>query len=104
MVDELQAGTVQIVHGLDRQKIDVVDAAHAITVDQINEAVADAPDRGNIELHGSGRGGPRGSAQFKRSLERLGRILDAKAHGTDRAAVIAGKLLGKTVGLGVDQE
>ena len=53
----------------DRAEVDVVDREVVVTVDEIDEALADAVDRRNVELHRAGAHGDRPGAELERAPE-----------------------------------
>ena len=70
-----------------RHEIDVVDRALAVAVDEVDQAPADAADRGNVELHRSHAPaiGPR--PERERPLEGAPRVLHAQRERARRRAV-----------------
>ncbi|MNQ68008.1 hypothetical protein D3C85_825520 [compost metagenome] len=99
--------------GIQRHEIHVVDAdvANAAVaflarpaVHQVNQRIADALDRRDIQFHRSAMRIKPPRAQFQRALVCRVRILHAESDRTDRRAMQAGEALGEGVGFGVDQE
>src|SRR2546428_5161419 len=61
-------------------EIDVVDGEIAVAVDEVDQAVADAVDAGDVELHRRGARRHVPGAEVERMLVREGRIAHAKSH------------------------
>src|SRR5439155_15452940 len=80
-----------------RHEVDVVDrytgSVAAIAVDQIDERISDALDRGDVELHRTGMGLDAPRALLGQFLISVSRILDPKRHRANRGAVHARKAL-----------
>src|SRR6266581_7469927 len=93
----------------ERHEVDVVDRHAAalrsrVTVDEVDQRIADALYRRNVEFH---RAGPRFHAPrtlLDRPPIRERRIFHAKSHGADRRPVHPREALRKTVGFGIDDE
>ena len=89
-------------------EVDVVDGQVAvvagITVDQVDQRIADALDRRNVELHRPGLARHRPGAELDGAPVRGGGILDAKGDRTHARTVDARKGLRERVRLGVDDE
>jgi len=86
-------------------EIDIVDAAFvAIAIDQIDQRVADALDRRNVEFHRPDLVLDAPGAERDGALVGEGRVLHAEGDGADRRSVYAGKALRKAVRLGIDDE
>jgi len=92
-----------------RHEVDVVDRyttaiRRRITIDEIDQRIADALDRRNAEFHRSGPRLDTPRALLHGPAKRERRILDPKRHGANRRAVHAREALCKTVRLGIDDE
>ena len=90
--------------GVHRAKIDIVDRALAVQVDEVDERATDAFDARNVQLHRTCalRSGLGAEAQCARV--RPGGIAHAKRHGAGGRAVRPGERLGEGLGFGVDDE
>src|SRR6218665_3725420 len=95
---------------VDVEKGDVADVAGlgavlaAPAIDQVDQAVAQALERRDVQLARAGRARIAPGAQVQRTpVSGLG-IVHAQRDGADTGAVLARKALGKAVGLGVDDE
>ena len=105
VIDIGQAGAARVgLHARHGHEVDVVDAAVAVAIDQEDQAVADALDGRDVQLHRADLALHRLGAERLRPLQGGAGILDAKGHGADRRSVHAGEGLGEAVGLGVDDE
>ena len=86
-------------------EIDVVDAALlAVAVDQVDQRIADALDRRDVELHRPDLVLDTPGAERQRPLVGEGCVLHPEGDRADRRAVHARKALGEAVGLGIDDE
>ncbi len=86
-------------------EVDVVDrAALAIAVDEIEQQIADALDRGDVELHRPDLALDAPGAERQRPLVGEGRVLHAQRNGADAGSVHACEPLGEALRLGVDDE
>src|SRR5229473_1615992 len=86
-------------------EVDVVDrAALAVTVDQVDQRIADALDRRDIELHRPDLALDAPGAKRQRPLVGEGRVLDPERDGANAGAVHARETLGEAVLLGIDDE
>src|SRR5258708_36383996 len=104
MIDVGEADALWI--ALDAWKkleVDVVDAAaFAVAVDQIDQRIADALNRRDIELHRPDLVFHTPGAERQGALVGEGRVLHAKGDGADAGAVHAGEARGGALGLAVD--
>jgi hypothetical protein len=89
---------------------DIADAAGrsaafaAPAIDEVDDAVADALDGRDVELHRPAFRVVTPGAQFDRTTIGVGGVIDAKRNGADRWAVQPSEALGEGVGFGVDDE
>ena len=74
------------------------------TVDEIDQAAADALDGRDVQLHGTRRRWPGPGAKRQRALIGPGGVGDAERHRARAGAVLAGEGLREAVGLGIDDE
>ena len=111
----IDAGEADVVGGVRRRRvrrtrrgrgheIHIVDGAIAVAVDEIDEAAADALDRRNVELHGSGGGGTGFGAEFQGARIGKARIGHPERHGACARSMGPRESLRKAVVLGVDDE
>ena len=90
---------------LDRYEVDIVDrAALTVAIDQVEEAIANALDGGDIELHGTHVGSHTPRAKLLRPTVGLGGVANAESDRADGRPVHARERLRKTVGLGIDDK
>ena len=95
-----------------RDEVDVVDRHIAsgvggrarIAVDEVDQRIADALDRGNVEFHRPRTVGDAPRALLDRLVVRGGGIRHAEGDGADRRAVHARERLREGIRLGVDDE
>src|SRR5579862_6098330 len=90
--------------GIGRYKVHVVDGVRAVTVNEIDDAAADALDGRNVELHRSDLVPERCRAKLDRAFVCLCRIPDAESHGAGGGTVFAGEAGAVAVGFGVDDK
>ena len=113
-VGEAVADRVRVRAG-DRLEVDVIDAdvadgarlravLAAPAVDEVDQRIADALDRRDVQLHRAGLVVEAPCAEFQRVLVRLRGILHAERDRADRRAVQAREALRERIGFGVDDE
>ena len=69
--------------GGQRHEVDIVDGEIPVAVDEVDEAVADAVDAGDVELHGRGVGLDLPGPELHRVAIREARVADAQGHGAE---------------------
>ncbi len=93
---------------LDGHEVHVVDgkvtAIAGIAIDQVDEASADALDRGNVELHRADLAVERLGAEIQRALVSLGCVLHAHGERAHRRTVHSRERLREAVGIAVYDE
>ena len=86
-------------------EVDVVDAAPlAVAIDQVDQRIADALDRRDIEFHRADLALDAPGAERQGALVGEGGVLHAKGDGADAGAMHAGEALGEALLLAVDDE
>ena len=106
VIDDLQAVAHRMsVDTFDELEVDVVDRpAFFEAVDQVQGRAPDAFDRGQPQLHRTGRHLQRLRTAFERELVRLARVLHPEREATRRGPMLRGEVARSTSGLAIDHE
>src|SRR5262245_11643244 len=105
MIDPFQANAVDLLRrAVDGSEVHVVNRPIAITVDEIYQTAAYAPDGRNVELHRSHSALVRFSAAFNGALQGVSGIFDSDGKGAYGRAVYPGKSAREAIRLMVDDE
>ncbi len=93
-----------LVDGGDRAEVDVVDRELVVAVDEVDQAVADAVDRGDVELHRPRADGHLPGAEVERAVVRVVGVADAHGEGADHRPLVGLHGAGDVGGLRVDDD
>src|SRR5260221_15223 len=85
-------------------EVDVIDRRARVSIDQVDQASADALDRRNVQLHRANRPLDFPGSGVDRVVQCASGVLDAKRHGAGAWPMLAREPLRQAVGFGVDDE